>query len=186
MATLHVRTEEAIAASIDRVWSILSDTSRYAEWVEATLEVTRTDGPARLGSTYDEINAVAGPIRGKSHWKVIEYDEPRRQVHRDESIPVMRFVDIVLETEPIDPRRTRFVLTVHAESKLGPVGALAVRALWGSWDASNRRNAAAFREIVEREAGSGGVGPGSLGAGAVQAPPAGQTSASVDRLTNSD
>ena len=158
MATLHVRPETAIAAPVERVWPILSDTSRYAEWVEATLEVTRTDGPARLGSTYDEINAVAGPIRGRSRWKVVEYDEPRRQVHRDQSIPFLRFVDIVLETEPVDAGRTRLVMTVHGESRLGPLGALAVKALQGSWDAANRRNAAAFRDLVHHETGGGGVG----------------------------
>ena len=35
----------------ERVWELLCDTSRYAEWVDGTEAVTRTDGPARQGST---------------------------------------------------------------------------------------------------------------------------------------
>lgn len=159
MATFHVTAEETIAAPLERVWQIVSDTSRYAEWVEGTIEVTRTDGPARLGSTYDEINKVAGPIRSSSRWRVVEYDSPRRQVHRDQSIPFLRFFDIVIETAPVDAARTRLVMTLHAESKLGPVGALLVRGMGASVAASTRRSAARFRELVEREAQGGGVGP---------------------------
>ena len=42
------------------------DTSRYADWVAGTDAVTRTDGPARQGSTYDEVNPILGPWKAKS------------------------------------------------------------------------------------------------------------------------
>lgn len=47
-------------------WRPLSNTGRYAEWVGGTLEVTRTDGPARTGSTYYEVNPILGPWRANS------------------------------------------------------------------------------------------------------------------------
>ena len=151
MTTFRVSAEETIAAPVERVWELVSDTSRYAEWVEGTLQVTRTDGPARLGSTYDEINSVAGPIRSASHWRVVEFDAPRRQVHRDESIPFLRSFDIIIETSALEPARTRLAVTLRGESKLGPLGALLARLLGRYAKASNRRNVARFRELVERE-----------------------------------
>ena len=75
-----------VAASPERTWELLCDTRRYAEWVEDTDRVSRTDGPAKLFSTYDEVNPILGPIKGRSHWVVIEFDPPRRQVHRDERL----------------------------------------------------------------------------------------------------
>ena len=141
-----------IEAPVDAVWEFASDTSRYPEWIAGTLEVTRTDGPARLRSTYDEVNAIVGPLRGSSHWTVIEYDPPRRQVHRDESIPFARFFDAVIETSEAGPGRTAFTLGIRGESRLGPVGALVMRLLGRSLAEANRRNAARFRELVEREA----------------------------------
>jgi Polyketide cyclase / dehydrase and lipid transport len=78
MSRLFVTATETIRAPWERVWGVFSDTSRYPEWVEGTLAVTRTDGLAKLASTHDEINR-AGPIRFTSHWKVIEYEPPRIQ-----------------------------------------------------------------------------------------------------------
>jgi uncharacterized protein YndB with AHSA1/START domain len=36
-----------IPAPPERVWEIACDTSRYPEWVENTLRMIHTDGPAR-------------------------------------------------------------------------------------------------------------------------------------------
>ena len=88
MAQLEVTASAAIAAPPAQLSELVSDTSRYAEWVAGTAEVTRTDGPARESSTYDEINPIMGPWRAKTRWTVIEFDPPHRQVHRSEDIPV--------------------------------------------------------------------------------------------------
>jgi len=76
------------------MWELLCDTSRFAEWVAATAAVTRTDGPASHGSTYAEVNPILGPWKAKTSWTVVEFDPPRRQVHRTEDIPIAsEFVD---------------------------------------------------------------------------------------------
>ena len=64
MARMEVSASGPVAAPAAEVWELLCDTSRYAEWVAGTDEVTRTDGPAREGSTYDEINPIVGPVEG--------------------------------------------------------------------------------------------------------------------------
>ena len=148
---MDLRATETIAAPVADVWRIASDTARYPEWIAGTLEVTRTDGPARLGSTYAEVNRVAGPIKGTSHWTVIEYDAPRRQVHRDASIPFARYFDAIIETAEAGAGRTSFTLGIRGESRLGPIGALVMRLLSGSLGKANRQNAARFRQLVERE-----------------------------------
>jgi hypothetical protein len=151
VARIDVRATEVIQAPVEDVWRIASDTARYPEWIAGTLEVTRTDGPARLGSTYDEINELVGPIHGTSRWTVVEYDPPRRQVHRDTSIPFARYFDAVIETAEVGPGRTRFTLGIRGESRWGPIGAVLVRAIARSLDKANRENAATLRQLVERE-----------------------------------
>ena len=58
---MEVTAYAVVPAPPDRVWELVCDTSRYAEWVEGTDEVTRTDGPAAPESTYDEVNPILGP-----------------------------------------------------------------------------------------------------------------------------
>jgi uncharacterized protein YndB with AHSA1/START domain len=151
MATLLVTATETIHAPWESVWDVFSDTSRYPEWVEGTLAVTRTDGPARLGSTYDEING-AGPIRFTSRWKVIEFEPPRRQVHRDVTLPFARFFDVVFEMAPAGATQTTLILTLVGESRRGPLGVLVLRLLRPSLERQNSRNASRLRKLVEREA----------------------------------
>ena len=78
---MEVTGYAVIPAPPDRVWELVSDSSRYHEWVEGTDAVTRTDGPTKPGSTYDEVNPILGPWKAKTHWTVTEYVAPRRQVH---------------------------------------------------------------------------------------------------------
>jgi uncharacterized protein YndB with AHSA1/START domain len=73
-----VMVSRVIPASQEEIWQVLDDTSRYAEWVPQTLEVTRNDGEAVVGATYDERNTVFGPIKGSSRWRVVERDPGRR------------------------------------------------------------------------------------------------------------
>lgn len=138
MARLDVTATETIERPLGDVWELSCDVARYAEWVPATLEVLRSDGPARLGSTYDERNRVAGPITSKSHWTVIEFKPMSRQVHRDESIPFLRSLDVVMEFEEVDPERTRVTLGLRGNSALGPVGAVMVKVMHSTIDKDNQ------------------------------------------------
>jgi carbon monoxide dehydrogenase subunit G len=109
---LEVTASALLPAPPERVWELVCDTTRYAEWVEGTQEVTRTDGPARQGSTYDEVNPILGPWRARTRWTVVELDPPRRQVHRSADVPTARRFDVVMELEP-EGEGTRFTLTLR-------------------------------------------------------------------------
>ena len=138
-----------VDAPLDRVWELLCDTGRYAEWVEDTDRVTRTDGPAKLFSTYDELNPILGPIRGRSHWVVTEFEPSRRQVHRDERLRTFRWLEVVWTLEPA-AEGAAFTHMLRGETAMGPLGPLTWKALERSLQASHRRSAENFAALAAR------------------------------------
>src|SRR3954466_9975325 len=94
---LQVSASALVPASQERVFELLSDTARYSEWVTGTNAVTRTDGPAREGSTYDEINPILGPWKASTKWRVVEHPPPRRSVHESGDIPLSSRFEVVME-----------------------------------------------------------------------------------------
>ncbi len=149
MARLEATASGPVAAPAADVWELLCDTSRYAEWVVATDEVTRTDGPAREGSTYDEINPIAGPWRGRSHWTVTTFDAPHRQVHRGEGIaPTVKWMDVEMAVTPAGDAACEVTLKLTGESALGPLGALMLRALKGQVERDNQKSVENLATLV--------------------------------------
>jgi uncharacterized protein YndB with AHSA1/START domain len=139
-----------IAAPEDRVWEIASDTHRYAEWVESTLEVLHSDGPASPGSTYDELTRVGGPWKTATHWRVTEFDAPTRQVHAGKGLITARGMGLVMETAPAGGS-TRFTMTLRYTPRFGRLGAALDRLVAGSVTRAQQRSAQTFAEIVEHE-----------------------------------
>jgi uncharacterized protein YndB with AHSA1/START domain len=113
---IEVTASEVIAVPPAQLWELVSDTSRNPEWVAGTAAVTRTDGPARQGSTYDEINPIMGPFRAKTRWTVIELDPPRRQVHRSEDVPFARETLIIIDLTPSGDG-TKVTVTLRARGR---------------------------------------------------------------------
>jgi hypothetical protein len=104
---LQVTASAVVPASQERVFELLSDTSRYSEWVTGTNAVTRTDGPAREGSTYDEVNPILGPWKASTKWRVVEHVEPRRSVHETGDIPLSSRFEVVMEVASQERARAR-------------------------------------------------------------------------------
>ncbi len=149
---LHVTASAVVPASQERVFELLSDTARYSEWVTGTNAVTRTDGPARDGSTYDEVNPILGPWRASTTWRVVEHEPPRRSVHTTGDIPLSRRFDVVMEVAP-EGDASEVTLTLRGEPALGPIGAVFARLMQGQVDRDNRRSVEAFAELATRELG---------------------------------
>lgn len=148
MAHIEVTASETIAAPPGRVWELVSDTNRYAEWVVGTAAVTRTDGPAREGSTYNEINPIVGPWRAKTHWKVIEFDSPRRQVHRSEDIPFASEFLVIIEVAPSGDG-SEVTLTLRATSSV--LGASILGVLKSRTRKDNERTVRNLAELAVRD-----------------------------------
>jgi hypothetical protein len=54
----RISSTREISAPPDEVWAVLCDTEHYAEWVPGTDAVTRFDGTAASGVTYEEITPI--------------------------------------------------------------------------------------------------------------------------------
>ncbi len=157
MANLEVTATVPVAASPERVWELMCDTSRYAEWVEGTDEVTRTDGTARPGSTYDEVNPILGPWKAKTRWTVTEFQEPRRQVHRGDGLPLTGDFEVITEVTPVGDGASEFTISLRATSAGGPIGALFARAMAPQVERDNRRSAENFTRLAARAPAAAGT-----------------------------
>src|SRR3954447_4005423 len=97
---LSITASAMLPAAPERIWDIVSDTSRYAEWVERTDEVPRSVGPARQGSVYEEVNPVLGPWKARTTWTVAEFAPRVREVHTSGAAPPARRFDVMIELKP--------------------------------------------------------------------------------------
>ena len=147
---ITVTASRAIAAPPERLWELVSDTNRYAEWVEGTAAVSRPAGPARIGTTYEEINPIAGPWRATARWTVVEFDPPRRQVHRSEDIPIASEFLVIIELAP-SGGGSEITVTLQATSSLGLLGACACRVLAGRTRRDNERTVRNLAVLAARE-----------------------------------
>ena len=147
---LHVTASAVVPAPPEDVFALLSDTERYPEWVTGTDAVTRTDGPAREGSTYDEVNPILGPWKASTHWRVVEHQPPRRSRHTTGDIPLSSHFEVVMEVAS-EQDVSEVTMTLRGEPSLGPIGALFARFMQGQVDRDNRRSVEAFAELAARE-----------------------------------
>jgi|tagenome__1003787_1003787.scaffolds.fasta_scaffold20082222_2 carbon monoxide dehydrogenase subunit G len=147
---LEVTASAIVPAPAERVFELLSDTARYPEWVTGTEAVTRTDGPAREGSTYDEVNPILGPWKASTHWRVVEHQPPRRSRHTTGDIPLSSHFEVEMEVAS-EQDVSEVTLTLRGEPSLGPIGALFARFMQGQVDRDNRRSVEAFAELAARE-----------------------------------
>ena len=146
-----VTVSRVIPASSEEIWRVLDDTSRYAEWVPQTLEVTHNDGEALVGATYDERNAVVGPIKGSSHWRVVERDPGRYSLHEGEGLPLVSNISIEFRTEPAG-ESTEVTSTLRYDPTLGPLGVLIDKLAHGQTVAAQEKALANLEDLVTREA----------------------------------
>jgi carbon monoxide dehydrogenase subunit G len=124
----RVTATREIAAAAGEVWVVLCDTEHYAEWVPGTQAVTRTDGAAADGVTYDEVTPILGPWKAHSHWRVTEFEDGRRMVHTSDDIPLARDFHVVMEVLPTDTG-SRVTISLDAAERFGPLGWLFARAM---------------------------------------------------------
>ena len=150
---LEVTASAIVPAPPQDVFALLSDTARYSEWVTGTEAVTRTDGPASEGSTYDEVNPILGPWKANTHWRVVEHEPPRRSVHSTGDLPLSSHFEVVMEVAP-EGDASRVALTLRGEPTLGPIGAVFASLMKGQVNRDNRRSVEDFAELATRELGA--------------------------------
>ena len=141
-----------IDAPVEQVWAMITDTRRYAEWVENTDEVvTASSDEATAGVTYEERNTVAGPLNGRSRWVVDSVDPMRHTVHSGEGIAVVKGMRLEMTLAP-DGDGTRYEHRLIYTPALGPLGPVVNLVLRPSVQRATDRGVANLKAICEREA----------------------------------
>jgi hypothetical protein len=117
----EVRERRRIAASPRDVWRVVSETERHTGW-GWTPHVRRVGGPAALGVVYEEHGRVLSALVGPACWRIVEFDVPRRQVHRAEAMRLASAFDRIFELAPDGEGGTWLTLAVRYEPALGTLG----------------------------------------------------------------
>jgi uncharacterized protein YndB with AHSA1/START domain len=148
----------AIQAPIDEVWAILSDTGRYAEWVETCLEVTYHHGEAVLGGLYKEVGHRSWPthpIPAHTTWRVAEIDPPRYRRDTGIGMPLVSGLESIFELEDGPGGETRLTWRNRYRPALGPIGRRIDSLQQGELRGMMQRSMTRLAEIVATEPGRG-------------------------------
>ncbi|HET6506444.1 MAG TPA: SRPBCC family protein [Baekduia sp.] len=116
----EVRDRRWIAAAPRDVWRLLSAIERYPDWCPWARTVRHAGGPAGLGVGYQT---------GAGEWRIVEFDPPRRQVHRAEHPRLARTFDRVFELRSDGADGTWVELIVRSRPALGWAGRAFDRAI---------------------------------------------------------
>jgi hypothetical protein len=150
--TINTSATTEVRANPDLAWAVISDTRRYAEWVEGTLEVTGGDAVAHPGAVYTERNLVAGPFTAKATWRVVEVDRARGyQRHETTDVPTCRYVAVETEVVPTSSG-CRVMIRLEAEVTAGVLTPLVAPLLLRTIAASNRATVDNLTALLEASA----------------------------------
>jgi uncharacterized protein YndB with AHSA1/START domain len=146
----RVQTAIEIDAPPERVWQVVMDPRRLADWV--TIHRRLGDVPARLrrGSTFEQTLNLRG---AHLHvvWTVVDLDEPRRAVWEGQG-PAHSRASIVYELHAHGEDRTRFEYTNEFKPPGGALGAVAGRVLVGGLSQREaQRSLQRLKQVVESE-----------------------------------
>lgn len=146
----RVHTVIEIDAPPERVWEVVMDPRRLADWV--TIHRRLGDVPERLrkGSTFEQTLNLRG---AHLHvvWTVVDVDPPRRAVWEGQG-PAHSRASIVYELHPQGDQRTRFEYTNEFKAPGGPLGAVAGRVLVGGLSQREaQRSLQRLKQLVESQ-----------------------------------
>ena len=141
-----------IDAPPEAVWKVAMDPRRLREWVTIHRRLGGTsDGAPRPGYEMDQTLCLRG-VNFHVHWELVAVEEPRHATWHGRG-PARSRAETEYRLSAVDGG-TRFDYRNEFKAPLGPLGAVASRALVGGLprreaDATLRR----LKELVERERG---------------------------------
>lgn len=136
-------TSITIAAPPERIWDVIMDPHRLGEWV--TIH-------RKLNSASDGEMEQTLHLRGMNfhvHWELAACEPPRHAVWKGRG-PAHSHAETEYRLTPVDGG-TRFAYRNEFKAPLGPLGAVASRALVGGLpDREARATLKKLKELVER------------------------------------
>lgn len=128
MSTVTASVE--IAASPAEVWDMVMDPDRLPEWVTIHRALRSHDaGPPRVGYRMEQLLSLRG-VSIDVHWRLAECSPARRALWEGRG-PARSRARTEYTLTPQPDGHTRFDYRNEFHAPLGPVGALASRALVG-------------------------------------------------------
>ncbi|HLI60017.1 MAG TPA: SRPBCC family protein [Solirubrobacteraceae bacterium] len=148
-----------VSAPPERLWAVLSDTGRYADWVETCEEVTYHHGAAALGGVYKEVGHGPGPLPVHTTWRVAELQEGGPRWYRRDTgtgMPLVTALESIFELEPVGEDgptagATRFTWRHRYRPALGALGRRIDALQQGELRAMMRRSMARLAGLVAAE-----------------------------------
>jgi hypothetical protein len=110
-----------VRSSRERVWALYADVPGTVDWLPFVEEVLYVIGPAGLGQVYRERTRFMG-VSDLSTWQIVEWDAPRRQIHRSRG--KLMETDLVIELEGAGERTRVQQEAVLRSSMPGMLGRL--------------------------------------------------------------
>ena len=147
MSLVHTAIE--IDAPPERVWEVVMDPHRLADWVTIHRRVERVPAELRRGSTFGQtLNLRGAPLHVA--WTVVDIDPPWRAVWEGQG-PAHSRASIVYELRRDGESRTIFDYTNEFKPPGGALGAVAGRVLVGGLSHREaQRSLQRLKQLVER------------------------------------
>ena len=139
-----------IAAPPEKVWELAMDPRRFHEWVtiHRGLGDVTFDGMPKTGDRMDQTLTLRG-AHFKVHWTLAECDEPRHAVWEGRG-PARSRAETEYRLTPVEGG-TRFAYRNEFKAPMGPLGAVASRALVGGLpDREARATLKQLKALLER------------------------------------
>jgi uncharacterized protein YndB with AHSA1/START domain len=142
-----------IEASPERVWAVVMDPDRLGDWVSIHRAVEKvSDRPLRSGSTLDQKLCLRG-VNFHVRWKVSEARARELAVWNGRG-PARSKAHTAYRLSPSGNGGTRFEYENEFKAPLGPLGAVASRALVGGLpEREARATLAKLKRLVEGDGG---------------------------------
>ena len=145
----RVRCTIEIAAPPARVWEVVMDPHRLADWVTIHRRVGEVPGRLKRGSTFEQTLNLRGAHLHVA-WTVVDVDPPRRAVWEGQG-PAHSRASIVYELRA-DGERTIFDYTNEFRPPGGALGAVAGRVLVGGLSQREaQRSLQRLKQLIESE-----------------------------------
>lgn len=126
----EVTTQIDIDAPIEKVWEACLDPLRLEEWVTIHRRLLAEHAiPPREGATMEQELCLRG-VNFKVKWELVSCHEPRQAEWHGRG-PARSHAETEYRLEPLDGGGTRFHYRNVFRAPLGPLGAVASRALVG-------------------------------------------------------
>jgi uncharacterized protein YndB with AHSA1/START domain len=148
MTRVHSAIE--IDAPPARVWEVVMDPRRLADWVTIHRRLGEIPAQLRHGSTFEQtLNLRGAPLHVV--WTVVDVDPPRRAVWEGQG-PAHSRASIVYELRPDGEGGTIFDYTNEFRPPGGPLGAVAGRVLVGGLSQREaQRSLQRLKALIESE-----------------------------------